>query len=158
MGLIFVLAFHRFRFNIWNTGPGANFDQIAHLAKLAFSTKGVVILLTVTNERSIFSISLNVGGKRQVAQGLRKGSFILCACDFASVGSLSYYRSFFSCFLITSSLPLPSVRSLTIYRETKFLLGIDILWRSLRFIFCTRLWIWSWYNSARDEGDGTLEW
>ncbi|KAF8896214.1 hypothetical protein BD779DRAFT_1668047 [Infundibulicybe gibba] len=34
-----------YKFNIWNTGPDLNFDRIAHLAKLVFSTKGVVISL-----------------------------------------------------------------------------------------------------------------
>jgi hypothetical protein len=41
--------FHRF--NIWNTGPDLNFDRIAHLAKLVFSTKGVVISLIDGNEQ-----------------------------------------------------------------------------------------------------------
>lgn len=40
-----------FRFNIWNTGPDANFDRIAHLAKLVFNTKGVVISLIDSNEQ-----------------------------------------------------------------------------------------------------------
>ncbi|KAJ2922862.1 hypothetical protein H1R20_g14244, partial [Candolleomyces eurysporus] len=34
-----------FVFNIWNTGPDLNFDRIAHLAKLVFNTKGVIISL-----------------------------------------------------------------------------------------------------------------
>jgi hypothetical protein len=34
-----------FRYNIWNTGPDINFDRIAHLAKLVFNTKGVMIAL-----------------------------------------------------------------------------------------------------------------
>ncbi|KAL0954638.1 hypothetical protein HGRIS_003593 [Hohenbuehelia grisea] len=34
-----------YKFNIWNTGPDLNFDRIAHLAKLVFNTKGVVISL-----------------------------------------------------------------------------------------------------------------
>ncbi|KAF8072040.1 atypical/HisK protein kinase [Lyophyllum atratum] len=34
-----------YKFNIWNTGPDLNFDRIAHLAKLVFSTKGVLISL-----------------------------------------------------------------------------------------------------------------
>jgi hypothetical protein len=33
------------RFNIWQTGPDLNFDRIAHLAKLVFSTKIVIISL-----------------------------------------------------------------------------------------------------------------
>ncbi|KAJ7678532.1 hypothetical protein B0H17DRAFT_1078584 [Mycena rosella] len=32
-----------YKFNIMNTGPDLNFDRIAHLAKLVFNTKGVVI-------------------------------------------------------------------------------------------------------------------
>ena len=39
------------RFNIWNTGPDLNFDRIAHLAKLVFHTKGVVICLVDGNEQ-----------------------------------------------------------------------------------------------------------
>lgn len=33
------------RFNIWNTGHDANFDRIAHLAKLVFNTRIVAISL-----------------------------------------------------------------------------------------------------------------
>lgn len=33
----------RSRFNIMHTGPDLNFDRIAHLAKLVFNTKGVVL-------------------------------------------------------------------------------------------------------------------
>ncbi|KAG6909935.1 hypothetical protein DXG01_014204 [Tephrocybe rancida] len=40
-----------YKFNIWNTGPDLNFDRIAHLAKLVFSTKGVVISLIDGNEQ-----------------------------------------------------------------------------------------------------------
>ncbi|KAG6868316.1 hypothetical protein C0993_005041 [Termitomyces sp. T159_Od127] len=40
-----------YRFNIWNTGPDLNFDRIAHLAKLVFSTKGVVVSLIDGNEQ-----------------------------------------------------------------------------------------------------------
>ncbi|KAJ7106458.1 hypothetical protein C8R43DRAFT_1045557 [Mycena crocata] len=32
-----------YKFNIMNTGPDLNFDRIAHLAKLVFNTKGVLI-------------------------------------------------------------------------------------------------------------------
>ncbi|KAF7773402.1 hypothetical protein Agabi119p4_5569 [Agaricus bisporus var. burnettii] len=32
-----------YKYNIWNTGPDINFDRIAHLAKLVFNTKGVMI-------------------------------------------------------------------------------------------------------------------
>lgn len=39
------------RFNIWNTGPDMNFDRIAHLAKLVFSAKGVLISLVDGNEQ-----------------------------------------------------------------------------------------------------------
>ncbi|KAG5645549.1 hypothetical protein DXG03_005824 [Asterophora parasitica] len=39
-----------YKFNIWNTGPDLNFDRIAHLAKLVFSTKGVVVSLIDGNE------------------------------------------------------------------------------------------------------------
>ncbi|KAF9484335.1 hypothetical protein BDN70DRAFT_910722 [Pholiota conissans] len=34
-----------YKFNLWNTGTDANFERIAHLVKLVFSTKGVVISL-----------------------------------------------------------------------------------------------------------------
>ncbi|KAG6844969.1 hypothetical protein H0H87_002083 [Tephrocybe sp. NHM501043] len=40
-----------YKFNIWNTGSDLNFDRIAHLAKLVFSTKGVVISLIDGNEQ-----------------------------------------------------------------------------------------------------------
>ncbi|KDR78910.1 hypothetical protein GALMADRAFT_224162 [Galerina marginata CBS 339.88] len=40
-----------YKFNIWNTGPDMNFDRIAHLAKLVFSTKGVIISLIDSNEQ-----------------------------------------------------------------------------------------------------------
>ncbi|PPR02605.1 hypothetical protein CVT24_002176 [Panaeolus cyanescens] len=40
-----------YKFNIWSTGPDANFDRIAHLAKLVFSTKGVMISLIDGNEQ-----------------------------------------------------------------------------------------------------------
>ncbi|KAF9048592.1 hypothetical protein BJ165DRAFT_1526030 [Panaeolus papilionaceus] len=40
-----------YKFNIWSTGPDANFDRIAHLAKLVFSTKGVMISLIDANEQ-----------------------------------------------------------------------------------------------------------
>ncbi|KAG6854400.1 hypothetical protein C0991_007391 [Blastosporella zonata] len=40
-----------YKFNIWNTGPDLNFDRIAHLAKLVFSTMGVVISLIDGNEQ-----------------------------------------------------------------------------------------------------------
>ncbi|KAF5382055.1 hypothetical protein D9615_004279 [Tricholomella constricta] len=40
-----------YKFNIWNTGPDLNFDRIAHLAKLVFSTKGVMISLIDGNEQ-----------------------------------------------------------------------------------------------------------
>lgn len=33
------------RFNIWNTGYDMNFDRIAHLVKLVFNTRIVVISL-----------------------------------------------------------------------------------------------------------------
>ena len=33
------------RFNIWNTGHDVNFDRIAHLVKLVFNTRIVVIAL-----------------------------------------------------------------------------------------------------------------
>lgn len=39
------------RFNIWNTGPDPNFDRIAHLAKLVFNAKGVMISLIDENEQ-----------------------------------------------------------------------------------------------------------
>lgn len=39
------------RFNIWNTGADINFDRIAHLAKLVFSTKGVIISLVDGHEQ-----------------------------------------------------------------------------------------------------------
>lgn len=38
-----------YRFNILNTAPDVNFDRIAHLAKLVFSTKIVLIALTDTD-------------------------------------------------------------------------------------------------------------
>ncbi|KAF8199645.1 hypothetical protein BJ912DRAFT_1020221 [Pholiota molesta] len=34
-----------YKFNLWNTGPDTNFDRIAHLVKLVFSTKCVIISL-----------------------------------------------------------------------------------------------------------------
>jgi hypothetical protein len=40
-----------YRFNIWNTDPDLNFDRIAHLAKLVFNTKGVLISLIDGNEQ-----------------------------------------------------------------------------------------------------------
>ncbi|KAF8968010.1 hypothetical protein BDZ97DRAFT_1800465 [Flammula alnicola] len=40
-----------YKFNIWNTGPDMSFDRIAHLAKLVFSTKGVVISLIDGHEQ-----------------------------------------------------------------------------------------------------------
>ncbi|KAF8150767.1 hypothetical protein B0H34DRAFT_801693 [Crassisporium funariophilum] len=40
-----------YKFNIWNTGPDMNFDRIAHLAKLVFSTKGVIVSLIDGNEQ-----------------------------------------------------------------------------------------------------------
>ncbi|CAA7266924.1 unnamed protein product [Cyclocybe aegerita] len=40
-----------YKFNIWNTGPDINFDRIAHLAKLVFHTKGVMISLIDCNEQ-----------------------------------------------------------------------------------------------------------
>lgn len=40
-----MLTVPKIRYNIWNTGPDMNFDRIAHLAKLVFNTKGVVISL-----------------------------------------------------------------------------------------------------------------
>ncbi|KAF8907335.1 hypothetical protein CPB84DRAFT_1844033 [Gymnopilus junonius] len=40
-----------YKFNIWNTGPDLNFDRIAHLAKLVFNTKGVIISLIDTHEQ-----------------------------------------------------------------------------------------------------------
>ncbi|KAF5326874.1 hypothetical protein D9619_004376 [Psilocybe cf. subviscida] len=39
------------KFNIWNTGADINFDRIAHLAKLVFSTKGVIISLIDGNDQ-----------------------------------------------------------------------------------------------------------
>ena len=54
----FTLSFHTLivimcvdRFNIWNTGPDMNFDRIAHLAKLVFNTKGVMVSLIDSNEQ-----------------------------------------------------------------------------------------------------------
>ena len=49
---LFMLG-HSTRFNIWNTGPDTNFDRIAHLAKLVFSTKGVVISLIDRHEQCV---------------------------------------------------------------------------------------------------------
>lgn len=48
---VIVVADAPHRFNIWNTGPDLNFDRIAHLAKLVFNTKGVVISLIDGNEQ-----------------------------------------------------------------------------------------------------------
>ncbi|KAG6850684.1 hypothetical protein H0H93_009842 [Arthromyces matolae] len=45
-----------YKFNIWNTGPDLNFDRIAHLAKLVFSTKGVIISLVDGNEQWMKSV------------------------------------------------------------------------------------------------------
>ncbi|KAF9453468.1 hypothetical protein P691DRAFT_792535 [Macrolepiota fuliginosa MF-IS2] len=39
-----------YKYNILNTGPDMNFDRIAHLAKLVFNTKGVVISLIDAGE------------------------------------------------------------------------------------------------------------
>ncbi|KAG5720942.1 hypothetical protein E4T56_gene855 [Termitomyces sp. T112] len=55
-----------YKFNIWNTGPDLNFDRIAHLAKLVFSTKGVVISLIDGNEqwhKSIWGIQSTTNGR-----------------------------------------------------------------------------------------------
>lgn len=38
------------RFNIWNTNPDPSFQRIAHLVKLVFNTKIVVISLIDENE------------------------------------------------------------------------------------------------------------
>ena len=43
--------FFPYRFNIWYTGPDMNFDRIAHLAKLVFNTKGVMVSLIDSNEQ-----------------------------------------------------------------------------------------------------------
>ncbi|KAF8656850.1 hypothetical protein AX16_002397 [Volvariella volvacea WC 439] len=40
-----------YKFNIWNTGPDLNFDRIAHLAKLVFNTRGVMISLIDGNDQ-----------------------------------------------------------------------------------------------------------
>ncbi|KAJ7593541.1 hypothetical protein C8J56DRAFT_931317 [Mycena floridula] len=40
-----------YKFNIWNTGSDINFDRIAHLAKLVFQTKAVMISLVDGNEQ-----------------------------------------------------------------------------------------------------------
>ncbi|KAF9000613.1 hypothetical protein BDQ17DRAFT_1426959 [Cyathus striatus] len=40
-----------YKFNIWNTGPDSNFDRIAHLAKLVFNAKGVLIALIDGSEQ-----------------------------------------------------------------------------------------------------------
>ncbi|EFI27931.1 atypical/HisK protein kinase [Coprinopsis cinerea okayama7 len=40
-----------YKFNIWYTGPDLNFDRIAHLAKLVFNTKGVIVSLIDGNEQ-----------------------------------------------------------------------------------------------------------
>ncbi|KIK10098.1 hypothetical protein K443DRAFT_670728 [Laccaria amethystina LaAM-08-1] len=40
-----------YKFNIWNTGSDLNFDRIAHLAKLVFNTRGVVVSLIDGNEQ-----------------------------------------------------------------------------------------------------------
>ncbi|KAG6898190.1 hypothetical protein C0992_003302 [Termitomyces sp. T32_za158] len=57
-----------YKFNIWNTGPDLNFDRIAHLAKLVFSTKGVVVSLIDGNDqwhKSIWGISSTTNARAQ---------------------------------------------------------------------------------------------
>lgn len=54
-----------YKFNILNTGPDLNFDRIAHLAKLVFNTKGVIISLIDGNEqwfKSEFGSMFSQGG------------------------------------------------------------------------------------------------
>jgi hypothetical protein len=46
---------HYHRFNIMNTGPDLNFDRIAHLAKLVFNTKGVLISVVDGEEECVAS-------------------------------------------------------------------------------------------------------
>jgi len=46
------------RFNIWNTAPDINFDRIAHLVKLVFNTKFVLISLLDGTEQYALSIIL----------------------------------------------------------------------------------------------------
>jgi hypothetical protein len=60
---VMIDIFSIFRFNIWNTGADINFDRIAHLAKLVFSTKGVIISLIDGNDQWCKSEwGLNTGG------------------------------------------------------------------------------------------------
>lgn len=55
-----------YKFNIWNTGPDLNFDRIAHLAKLVFNTREVIISLIDGNEqwfKSEFGSIFTQGGQ-----------------------------------------------------------------------------------------------
>ena len=40
-----------YKYNIWNTGRDPNFDRIAHLVKLVFNTRIVVVTLIDGNEQ-----------------------------------------------------------------------------------------------------------
>lgn len=57
-----------YRFNIWNTGHDMNFDRIAHLVKLVFSTRIVALSLVDGTEEyvpsflySLWILSMNAG-------------------------------------------------------------------------------------------------
>ena len=45
-----------YKYNIWNTGPDPNFDRIAHLVKLVFNTRVVIVALIVTLAVVIVSV------------------------------------------------------------------------------------------------------
>lgn len=56
------------RFNIWNTGHDMNFDRIAHLVKLVFSTRIVALSLVDGTEEyvpsfpySLWILNMNTG-------------------------------------------------------------------------------------------------
>ncbi|KAF4614071.1 hypothetical protein D9613_007880 [Agrocybe pediades] len=57
-----------YKFNILNTGPDNNFDRIAHLAKLVFNTKGVLISLIDRHDqwiKSEWGLKTPNGGRAQ---------------------------------------------------------------------------------------------
>ncbi|KAI6133531.1 Fph type histidine kinase [Pisolithus croceorrhizus] len=50
-----------YKFNIWNTAPDINFDRIAHLVKLVFNTKIVLISLLDGTEQYVVSANHHFG-------------------------------------------------------------------------------------------------
>ncbi|KAF7330327.1 Histidine kinase [Mycena venus] len=56
-----------YKFNIMNTGPDLNFDRIAHLAKLVFNTKGVLISV-VDGEEEWFKSEWGINKSRSLTR------------------------------------------------------------------------------------------